>query len=415
MATEVVMPQMGFDMKEGKLVRWLKKEGEPVNKGEMIAEIETDKAVVELEAFGSGVLRKTIAREGDTIPVGEVVAIIAGPNEQLPDIKGQGRPAPTDGAKQEARSAAPAKPEAPPTPGKPLSVSPLARRLADERGIDLGKVKGSGPGGRIMKEDVLAFLAQGAPKEAMAPAALAPTAARPAAAAEAPRMEAKVVELTRMRQAIARSMAQSKREIPHFYVTIDVDMTEAQALRAKLNDGAEEAARVSVNDMVLRAATLALLKYPAFNTHFRDDKVHYHSAINMAIAVALPDGLLAPSVLDIGSKTLRQIAEASKQLVERARSGGLRADEMGSGTFSVTNLGMFGVDDFAAIITPPQVCALAVGGVRKAPVVKDGQVTVADRMKLTLSVDHRVVDGAQAAQFLSEVRDMLEHPVRLVS
>ena len=402
MATEVIMPQMGFDMKEGTVVRWVKAEGDPVTKGEPLAEIETDKAVVEVEAYASGVLGKVIVAEGTTVPVGQVIGIIGAPGEELPEVE-QVVIAPPTGEAASAPVEARAEPTTPTTArpsGERVKASPLARREAQARGIDISAVPGTGPNGRVTKDDVVVFSAQDG---------AAPTApARPAPA------DQEIVPLSRMRQAIARNMARSKQEIPHFYVTIEVDMTDAVRLRAQLNEALEGDAHISINDMVLKASAKALVKHPMFNAAFSESGVRLHKEINIGMAIAMKEGLIAPAIMDCANRSLAEIAKASNDLVERARSGVLTADEYTGATFSVTNLGMYGVESFSAIITPPQSAALAVGAVRKVPMVRDGEVAVADMMKVTLSIDHRVADGAQAAEFLVDVRALLENPGRLL-
>jgi pyruvate dehydrogenase E2 component (dihydrolipoamide acetyltransferase) len=408
------MPQMGFDMKEGKIVRWLKKEGEPVQRGESIAEIETDKATVELEAFGTGVLRKVIVPEGETRPVGDLLAFIGSPDEPLPEIPQQApasgaATAPTAKAAPSAARAAPARAEAPVALAAPpgeIKVSPVARRLAEEHGVDLRQVKGTGPGGRIQKEDVQAYIDGKAKAPAAAPAA--PAVAAPAAVPER-------IPLTRMRQAIARRMTQSKQQIPHFYVTVEVDMTDAMRLRQELNETAGLEARVSVNDLIVKASAKALQKFLPLNSTFTEEGIAPHKGIHVGIAIAMEDGLIAPAILDCDKKPLGEIAKASKDLQERAKGGVLKPEEYTGATFTVSNLGMFDVEEFIAIITPGQSAALAVGGVRPKPVVgKDQQIVVRQMMRATVSADHRVTDGAQVAQFANEIRTLLQNPLRLL-
>ncbi len=399
------MPQMGYDMREGTVVRWLRQEGDEVKRGENIAEIETDKAVVEMEALGSGILRKILVAEGNTVPVGTVIGLIAGADEPLPEVMAE-KPAPVA---TEAPTAAPATPPvaAPPERAQPeparaaAPASPVARRLAQEKGIDLSLLQGTGPGGRITKEDVLAF-------------EVPPVAAAPAQAPAAEQV-AETVPLTRMRQAIARLTSHAKREIPHFYVAADVDMTQAMSIRQGLNQTLEEqGVRVTVNDFIIKACTIALQKHPAFNSFFQEDSLKVNSAINIGIAIAMEEGLMVPAILDCGSKSLAEIAQASRDLAERAQRGVLRPDEYTAATFSISNLGSFDVDSFVAIIHPPQSAVLATGTVKKQPVVRDDQVVVAQMMTATLSVDHRVADGAQGAQFLREIKQLLENPVGLL-
>lgn len=430
MAFEVVMPQMGAEMKEGTILRWLKKEGDPVERGEIIAEIETDKANVEIEAFEGGVFRKALAREGDTVPVGTVIAIIGAPDEDISAYLGA---APDEGtrvaATATARESEPAEskqaefpaavaqapahaPAAPPRAedGR-VRASPLARRLAQELGIDLRQVRGTGPDGRIVRRDVEAFAAQRAAAPAPAPAPEAAPAAAPAAAPSG----IEVVPMSRMRQAIARNMAASKREAPHYYLTLDVDMTEAQRVRNEINAFVDEADRVTVNDLVVKAVARALEAHPIFNAWFVDGEIRRHAVINVCIAIALEDGLIAPALLDVASKSLGQIARESRSLAERARQGGLRSEELTSGTFTVTNLGAYGVETLIGIIQPPQTAILGVGAIMPKPVVRDGEVVIRDVMKLALSADHRVTDGAQGARFLTDIARFLEHPLSLVA
>ena len=403
MATNIVMPQMGYDMREGTVVKWYKSEGEVVARGEVIADIETDKATVEFEAYTSGVLRRIIASEGVAIPVGELIAIIAGADEVLDEIP-EDRPAvsPTETHGAEAPAPQPvavttSQPvEAPPAQdGGRLRVSPIARRLAQERGIDLASITGTGPGGRIVEKDV--------PEVAPAPAATTGSAA-----------PGERVDLSRMRQAIARVTVDSKRDAPHFYVTAEVDMDQAMSLRRDLNDALPAENRVSVNDLILKACAMALGQYPKFNGSFQGDHLRLNPSINIGIAIALEAGLIVPGISDCQDKSLQELAVASKDLIARAHSGTLRNEEYSGTTFSVSNLGMFEIDSFAAIIFPPHAAVLAVGTVKAQPVVRDGQLVAGQVMKATLSTDHRVADGAEAAQFLVEVKKLLESPVRLL-
>ena len=406
MISEVVMPQMGADMEEGTVIRWLKQEGQPVERGEIIAEIETDKANVEIEAFESGVFSKILAAEGDTVDVGTIIAVIASPDEDVSQYERA-----TVGAKPaEAKEAEQAQPRAgaerPPVQPKQapartngrVRASPVARKLAQQNAVDLMQVKGTGPDGRIVKRDVEAAVAQ-------------KTAGGQRAAVEAP---AAVVGMSRMRQAIARRMAQSKREAPHYYVTVDIDMTEAERLRHQLNDAVEEYPRVSVNDLIVKASAMSLSRHPIFNTWLVEGEIRQHEAINVCIAIALEDGLIAPAILDCQAKSLAEIAQASRSLAERARTGSLKPEEYSGGTFTVSNLGMYDVEALVAIIQPPQTAILGVGAVRPSPVVHEGAIQKADLMKVALSADHRVTDGAQGAQFLNEIRRLLENPVALL-
>ena len=443
MATEVIMPQMGFDMTEGKIVRWRKKEGEEVKRGEIIAEIETEKVVLEAEAFASGTLRRILVHEGETVPVGQVIAILGEPHEdvsawepsrpavgptpekpvrQAPFDEAQGRPgrpaaAPIAEKPQAKATEAPGEAEERTTPEGRLRVSPVASRLAQEKGVDLQQVRGTGPGGRIVKEDVLAFIGKKEPAVPGAPKAPAPAPPPRTAEVAATLRQAQgqgVTPLSPMRQAIARRMAQSKKEIPHFYLTMEIDMTRAQQMRESLNEPEGQEARISLNDLAIKAAALALKRFPELNSHYLAEGIKRNDKINIGMAVAMEEGLVAPALLDCDKKTLPEIAKESKDLVERTKAGVLRLEEYAGATFTVTNLGMLGVESFEAIINPPQVAILALGGVKDAPVVREGQVTVGQTMKATISVDHRAVDGAQAAQFMREFKGLLEAPVRLV-
>ena len=419
MATNVVMPQMGYDMREGTVVRWHKREGEAVNRGEVIADIETDKATVEFEAYTAGVLGRIVAAEGIAVPVGNLIAIITAPGEAVPDA----------GAEDAGPSAASAPAPGPVTPAAAGSAvvsrdapagsgddgrvraSPIARRLARERGIDLALVAGTGPNGRIVEQDVLNYQPAAATTPVAEPA-VAPPVASPAAAVAAPSDGR--IELSRMRQTIARVTADSKTTAPHFYVTAEVDMGRAMALRREVNDAADPASRVSVNDLMVKACALALAQHPKFNSFYRGDHLQVHGAMNIGIAIALETGLILPGVSNCEGKSLLEIAAATKDLISRANSGTLRNEEYSATTFSISNMGMFDVESFTAIIYPPHAAILAVGSVKEQPVVRDGQLSIGQVMKATLSTDHRVADGAEAAQFLMEIKRVLENPVSLL-
>lgn len=408
MISEVVMPQMGADMTEGTLLRWLKREGDAVTRGEVIAEIETDKANVEIEAFDGGIFRKAIASEGDVVEVGALIAVIAGADEDISNYTGgAAASAPAKAAPQAVAPTSASAPETAVTAAAPangrLRASPLAKKIATQRGIDLAQVRGSGPGGRIVRRDV---------EEHDAPAA---TTVAPAPRQAAPAAGDVSIAPTKMRQRIAARMSQSKREAPHYYLLVDIEMTDAMAFRGQMNEIAADGARVTVNDLIVRACALALQRHPAFNaTITPDGAVTQHGAQHVCIAIALEDGLIAPAVVDTGSKTLIEIALASRDLSDRAKNGALRPEEVSAGTFSITNLGAYGVETLIGIIQPPQTAILGVGSVMAQPAVHDGQVAVRQIMKVALSADHRVTDGAQGAQFLSEIKRLLEHPLLLV-
>ena len=413
MATTIVMPQMGYDMREGTVVRWHKSQGDTIARGDVIAEIETDKATVEMEAYSSGVLGRIVVEEGRAVPVGELIAVITQPGEEVPSLESLGEslgespgaaPAGAPQAPAPSATAVPAPQAAAPEPGAEVRASPIARRLAREKGIELSLVQGTGPGGRVTEADVLAF-GDGAA------AAPAPATAAAPSVTQAP---AERVELTRMRRAIAAVTVQSKREAPHFYVTSEIDMTEAMALRRQVNDALQDGVRVSVNDLLIRASVLALHRYPKLNASFQGDYLLMNQEMNIGIAIALEEGLMVPAIAGCQSMSLADVARASADLIQRAQGGRLRAEEYTGGTFAISNLGMFDVESFAAIIFPPNAAVLAVGTVKEQPVVREGQITVAQIMKATLSVDHRVADGAEGAQFVGEVKRLLEHPVSLL-
>ena len=416
MATNVVMPQMGYDMREGTVVRWYKQEGETVDRGEVIADIETDKATVEFEAYTGGVLGRIVAQEGIAVPVGNLIAIITDPGEAVPDVEAVAPApaaappaAPTAPAPAAAPSAPPAVP-APPSADGQVRASPIARRLARERGIDIALVTGTGPNGRITERDIESFQpAAPEPAPAAAPSQAPAPAAQPVAAPADSR-----IELSRMRQTIARVTSDSKSTAPHFYVTAEIDMGKAMALRRDVNDESDPDNRVSVNDLMVKACALALAKHPKFNSFYRGDHLEVHGAMNIGIAIALESGLILPGVSNCESKSLVQIAAATKDLISRANSGTLRNEEYSSTTFSISNMGMFDVESFTAIIYPPHAAILAVGSVKQVPVVREGELTVGTMMKATLSTDHRVADGAEAAQFLMEIKRVLENPVSLL-
>ncbi len=420
MISEVVMPQMGADMEEGTVVRWLKQPGDAVERGEIIAEIETDKANVEIEAFDSGTFRSTLASEGDTVSVGTVIALITDADEDISQYQPattitngaapKARPPNEDmraGADDETEADTATTTSSTPAPPKPVAdietspgrvrASPVARKLAQENGIDLTQLTGTGPDGRIVRRDIEAAIESG----------VSPTA---------PKARPRTIDTkqSKMRQTIARRMSQSKREAPHYYITVEIDMTDAERLRRQLNEAAEDYPRVSVNDLIVKACAGALARHPIFNTSLAEGEIQAHEQINVCIAIALDDGLIAPAILDCANKNLGQIAEASRSLAARAKSGSLKPEEYTGGTFTVSNLGMFNVESLVAIIQPPQTAILGVGAVRAMPIVRDGKIEPAEMMKVALSADHRVTDGAQGAQLINEIRRLLENPAALL-
>ena len=442
MASDVIMPQMGFDMTEGMVVRWLKHEGDTVTRGETIAEIETDKATVELEAYESGVMARILVPEGVMVPVGETIGLITAPGEDVPDVAAltPSQPVttppadsapPTPPAPPEAvEAAAPAETAREETPSTGAPVTPVARRIAEQASVSVAEVqvnvRGTGPGGRITRGDVEAYLetretSRPEPATPQAPAQVEPTTPEPAPAAvvEPPTSgEVGIVVpagLSPMRQAIARRMSLSKLTAPHYYVTVEIDMTRAVQMRAEINEELDAESRVTVNDLVIRAVAMALRSHPHFNVTVQAEGIIPNPTIDVSIAVAMDGGgLIAPSMPDVGDASLVDTAARSRDLSRRAREGRLRPNEVSGVGFAVSNLGMYDVKDFVAIITPPNAGAIAVGSVQSTPVVRDGQVVVADMMSATLSADHRATDGAEGARFMNEVRRILERPSLLL-
>jgi pyruvate dehydrogenase E2 component (dihydrolipoamide acetyltransferase) len=454
--SRVVMPKLSEAMETGRIIKWLKKEGDRVQGGDILAEVETDKADVEMEAFGAGVLRKILVAAGDRAPVGTLIAVIAEPGDDIAGIlaeapapAGTAAPAPPAGARMspaaaamsseaaraaevseraapappqprredhaartpapERGPAAPARPVAPaPAAAAPAAVeapgrvkaSPLARKMAAQSGVDLRLVQGSGPGGRIVRRDV-----EGA--------AGRPAAAQPVGRAVPEGAEYEDRPLSQIRAAIARRMPLSKAPVPHFYVTSEVAMDRAWALREELN-GLDGQPRISLNDLVIRACALTLLEHPGVNASFQGESIRVWHRAHIGLAVALDDGLITPVLRDCQAKSLARIAVEARDLAERARGRKLRANELSGATFSISNLGMYDVAEFSAIINPPEGAILAVGSVRRLPVVEADAVTIGRRMSLTLSCDHRVMDGAMGARFLQDVRRLLEEPLRLL-
>jgi pyruvate dehydrogenase E2 component (dihydrolipoamide acetyltransferase) len=475
MATKVVMEALSPTMEEGRLVKWNKNEGDAVKSGDVLAEVETDKAVMELVARGDGVLRKRLANEGDASPVGTLLAVIAGPEENIDAIVGAAAPAsapaqpaqsaqpgqaaqgierapsgssanqavaetkestakspvpqsaeqaqgeastpPQQKVGASAGSAAPPaprpaapRPAAPPPPkgngARPGAAgrhrsSPLARRLASEKGIQLGGIQGSGPGGRIVKRDIEKARATGG-------------AGRSAAAERlATEGDYKDVPLTQIRKTIARRLAESNGPVPTFFLTAEFDVTRAAEMRAQLAEMGDQY-KVSFNDIVIRAVALALAEHPEINAHWLNDKIRHFNRIHVAMAVAVEEGLITPVLFDADRLSLWEISEKARDLANRARERKLTSEEYTGATFTVSNLGMFGIDQFTAIINPPEAGILAVGAVEEKPVVIDGQLDVRQRMRLTMSCDHRVIDGATGAKFLQTLKGYLENPLSLI-
>jgi pyruvate dehydrogenase E2 component (dihydrolipoamide acetyltransferase) len=455
MSVDVVMPRLSDSMEEGTILRWLKSPGEEVALGEELVEIETDKANMVYEAPAAGSLMEVVAGEGDTLAIGEVIARL-GESGEAPSGDGaaaegakeaeageavRGSPSPVRGSaaarsprvhSADAPSAAsPSSPTQPSAgaakaggvpPGSPadggdgrVKASPLARRIARESGLELNAISGSGPGGRIVKADVERAIASGVapPAPAAPPAAAEPTPGvreRP----ETAKGEVFVEELTKLQQTVARRMAESKATAPHFYLQVEVDMSRCAQARARLKKAAEEGEPVpSFNDMIVKAAAIALREHPRANGAYRDGRLERYERINVGVAVAARDALVVPTVFDADRKGLRQIATETRALAERVRDGTVTPPELSGGTFTVSNLGMFGIDSFAAVINPPQAGILAVGAITEKPVVRDGEVVTSQVMVVNLACDHRILYGADGARFLDRIRALLEEPLGL--
>jgi pyruvate dehydrogenase E2 component (dihydrolipoamide acetyltransferase) len=424
----VEMPKMGDTMEEGKILHWLKREGDTVKKGDMLAEVETDKVNIEIESFFSGTLRKILVNEGESAPIGASIAYIGAPDEPLPgggggngeaapaaEPRAEESPAPAAPALQSAVATAPAPAPAPAAaPGERVFISPLARRFAEEHNLDYRQIRGTGPNGRIIKLDVEAALREAAPAAAAAPA---PVYAPEPVPAGVDMGEVVEIPLTTMRRTIAKRLAQSMQAAPHFYVTSVIDTGKLGELRKQINEYAAtdpNPVKVSFNDLIIKAVALALLRMPQVNVSFAEDKLIQKKSVHIGVAVALEQGLIVPVLRDADKRGILDIAREARRLAEAARTNKLRPEDLSGGTFTVSNLGMFDVDSFTAIINPPESAILAVGSITPTPVVVDGQVVVRDRMKVTLSSDHRALDGAVAARFLQEVKRLLEEPFGLL-
>src|SRR6266487_148795 len=426
--SEVTMPRLSDTMQEGTIARWLKKPGDEIKKGDILAEIETDKATMDLEAYDAGTLQQILVQEGETVPIGQAVALVGTGAVAQNEEEGlapaqQPEPAPSPAAAKAGAEEAPATPvpaestrRSPETAergdGALVKASPLARRMAEEHNIDLRQIQGTGPGGRIVRDDIEDFLEQkpGAP----GPAALPSEGPAIAAEVSIP-PDAEIIQLSRMQTSIAQRLSESKQSIPHFYVSSEVDMTEALLMRQTFNASAgEDGVKVSVNDLIVKACALALEKFPEFNSSFKDGQFIGYKHINIGIAVDIPSGLVVPVIRDANIKGVRTIARESKALIEKARANKLSQTDLEGGTFSISNLGMMDVTDFIAVINPPQAAILAVASTRKRFVPIDDQPVICDLMSMTMSADHRILYGAPVARFLQEVKRLLQNPYNLL-
>ena len=452
---EVIMPKMGDAMEEGTLLKWLKSEGEEVSEGDPIAEIETDKVTMELEAEDEGKLAQLIADEGQDVPVGDAIAFIQGEGEEVPERGeggGEAEEAAEEGGEEDGGGAqatateteAPEEEEAEEETGTQeadgradgradgqFRASPIVRRLAEENDLDLAKIDGSGPAGRIVERDVRAAMESGTAQRTADGAQEDGVAPPEQPQQEQPEMQGfqparlpepteepgtQLVEPTRMMQVIGERMTEAKQHVPHFYATVEIRMDAAMALRKQLNEQLEEEGiKLSVNDFVMKACAVALRSYPNLNALYTTRGVELHEKVDMAMAVALDQGLITPVIRDIGSKGLAAISQESKDLATRARDGKLQPDEYQGGTITVSNMGMFGIESFTAIINPPQAAIVAVSSIAKRPDYdENGEAVPASMMKLTLSADHRIANGRDGAMYMAEVKRVLENPVMLM-
>ncbi len=420
MAEIIAMPKLGFDMAEGTLVRWVVGEGESIEKGQVLAEIETDKATVEVESSAAGVVYRHLVKAGDIVPVGTPIAVVAAPGEEVKDIPAGAEseePRPAAVLTEETAEALISESQAAVTvedEGR-TKASPLARRMAQEHGINLKQVHGSGPGGRVVKRDIEKFL-QSAPVQPSpaAEVAPAPAAAPVTSVIPMPTSEDQRVAVDKLRSIIGRRMVESKTQIPHFYLTSEVDMAGVMELRKQFNSQLPEEQKLSVNDFIIKATALALRQYPNLNASLQGNEIIRHGHRNIGVAVALESGLITVVCKDADYKSLGLISQEVKEMVMRARAGKVRPEDIEGSTFSISNLGMFDVEHFVAIINPPEAAILAVGSVREVAVVENGVIKTGLRMKMTLSADHRVTDGAEAARFMQALKNYLEKPALIL-
>ncbi len=435
------MPKLSPTMEEGQISRWLKKEGDKVSMGEPLAEIDTDKATMEMQALANGVLRKILVNEGQSAPLGDLIAVIGEPDEDIasvlaeapaaaapaPQAEKQEDPAPKpEEQPAQAKAAAAAAPAPQPQPSKVdgnvdhrqpqaaasgsarMIVSPLAARMAADAGIDLRSLQGSGPGGRIIKRDIEAAISQPKSAPAQFPRAVEPGQVPPAAAS--PYRDEPASEI---RKVIARRLVTSLGPIPHFFLTTDIEMDRAAEMRKGIN-ALDPDLKISINDIIIKVTAAALMQHPEVNASFQEKFVRYYEQADIGVAVAIEDGLITPVVRAANQKSLSQIATEVRELAERARSRRLKPEEYTGATFSISNLGMFGIDEFTAVINPPEGAILAVGAMTAKPVVRDNEIVIRQMMRVTMSCDHRVIDGATGAKFLQTFKKILENPLYLV-
>ena len=426
MAETINMPKLGFDMAEGTLIRWVKQVGENINKGDVLAEIETDKATVEVESPASGVVLQHIVDQGSIVPVNAPIAVVGNQGEKVEapaatpqktesKAEEQKSDEKKDEPKAEAKPAAVAQTGTSSQPARSgaggnghIKASPLAKKIARDNKLDLSGLQGSGPGGRVVRKDVEAALAGGQPSAASRPAATAITQSVIVS------QDDQIIQTTKLRQAIGRRLVESKQTVPHFYVTHEYKMDALLEMRKQVNAYLGDNEKVSVNDFILKAVALTLRQFPNLNATIKGNEVIQFGNVNVGVAVTVPGGLMTVVVKNTDQKTLRQISSEVKVMAGRAREGKVKPDDVDGSTFSTSNLGMYDVEDFIAIINPPEAAILAISSAREVPVVENGQVKPGWRMKATISVDHRVSDGAEAAQFMQSLAGFLENPVRML-
>ena len=445
MATKVIMPKLSPTMEEGQISRWLKKEGDKVSMGEPLAEIDTDKATMEMQALANGVLRKILINEGQSAPLGQTIAVIGEPNEDIASLLSEApQPAKQEPEKQEQPKQEQAQPQEQPASAPPppqakaaaaasrspsprgvdngqlqavssdsarLIVSPLAARMAAEAGIDLRSLQGSGPGGRIIKRDIEDALSQ--PKAAPAAAPSYPRAVEPGQIPQIGASAYRDEPASQIRQTIAKRLVTSLGPVPHFFLTTEIEMDRAAEMRKGIN-ALDPDLKISINDIIIKVTAAALIQHPEVNASFQEKFVRYYEHADIGVAVAIEDGLITPVVRAADQKSLSQIAAEVRELAERARSKRLKPEEYTGATFSISNLGMFGIDEFTAVINPPEGAILAVGAMTAKPVVRDNEIAIRQMMRVTMSCDHRVIDGATGAKFLQTFKKILENPLYLV-
>ncbi len=428
MAEIIKMPKLGFDMAEGVLVRWVRQVGEPINKGEVLAEIETDKATVEVESHFSGVVLQHLVDPGTSVPVNDPIAVVGAAGEQLSVPSHQSSVSSEQSAVSNQQPQMQNAPLAAATQDAPSAIahqqstilksSPLAKKIARERGVDLGSVAGTGPGGRIVRRDIEAFISN---RSAVASVQSSVVSKQPVGAAQetrpveyAPAPSDEIIQTSKLRQAIGRRLVESKTTIPHFYVTHEYKMETLMALRQQLNGYLPEGEKLSVNDFIVKGVALALREFPNLNAVISGEQIVRKGQINIGVAVTVPGGLLTVVVKNADQKPLRLVSSEVKAMAGRAREGKVKPEDVDGSTFSTSNLGMYDVEEFIAIINPPEAAILAIGSAREVPVVENGQIKAGWRMKATISVDHRISDGAEAAQFMQALAKYLEEPARML-